>query len=188
MKKYLEKIRGVNKKLLELELVVSFQDILCTEEIAKVLNTSDLDTNLKKLNENLLIKRIRENGCYTIRNNSQELVGCIFMHKHIMGRIIVYERVTLWVARKYRGNGFGFLLMAKISAHYSNELIISISSEKKVFENNELLGMKHINLGVIPGLVLRSLQALGKIKNTDYRYYVNTSLFKWFKKMKELET
>jgi len=179
-------IKHAKMQLTELDLTSRYENSLSFHEMAKILHISGLDRNLNATIPEILTKRINENGCYTIRKEN-ELVGCIFMHKHEMGRITVYERVTLWVAEPYRKNGFGFLLMAKISAHYVECYTISISKNNQVCANNELLGMKHLSLDEIPEFVLDTLRTLGKLRGADYKYYVNHKLYVWLQKLKELE-
>ncbi len=128
--------------------------------------------SLYSVNVDLLKTRL-ENGVFLLKKED-EVIGHIFAHKHLVNKIEVFERSSLWVSRDYRNANLGLLLMSKMTRLYDDKFLISIAQTSKVHHYNELLGMSHITLAQMSNVLVETLEELGKLRDElKYRYYVN---------------
>ena len=114
-----------------------------------------------------------------------EIVGHIFVHKHMLGKHPVFERCTLWVKNDYRKYHLGLLLMHELTIRFKENYLVSIAKPPIVHMYNEFLGMGHITLSQLSAEMIDTLEQIGKLRDEErYKYYVNSRFYKTIKRLK----
>lgn len=164
-------------------LAITFETKLSEKYLQTISNRSKDISFLHFVSVSMLEKRLC-NGALIIYNEN-EIVGHIFVHKHMLGKHPVFERCTLWVKNDYRKYHLGLLLMHQITIRFKENYLVSIAKPSIVHMYNEFLGMGHITLSQLSAEMIDTLEQIGKLRDEErYKYYVNSRFFKAIKRLK----
>jgi len=165
-------------------LQFKFETELSKDYLDTISNRSNDISSLHYVSVEMLNKRLA-NGALVVYNGD-EIVGHIFVHKHMLGgKHPVFERCTLWVRNDYRKYHLGLLLMHELTDRFKEEYLVSIAKPPIVHVYNEFLGMEHITLAQLSVEVIDTLEQIGKLRDEEqYKYYVNARFYKAISRLK----
>ena len=165
------------------DLTITFETKLSEKYLQTISNRSKDISFLHFVSVSMLEKRLC-NGALIVYKED-EIVGHIFVHKHMLGKHPVFERCTLWVKNDYRKYHLGLLLMHELTIRFKENYLVSIAKPPIVHMYNEFLGMGHITLSQLSAEMVDTLEQIGKLRDEErYKYYVNARFFKAIKRLK----
>lgn len=165
------------------DLTITFETKLSKKYLQTISNRSKDISFLHFVSVSMLEKRLF-NGALIVYKED-EIVGHIFVHKHMLGKHPVFERCTLWVKNDYRKYHLGLLLMHELTIRFKENYLVSIAKPPIVHMYNEFLGMGHITLSQLSADMIDTLEQIGKLRDEErYKYYVNARFFKAIKRLK----
>lgn len=165
------------------DLTITFETKLSEKYLQTISNRSKDISFLHFVSVSMLEKRLC-NGALIVYKED-EIVGHIFVHKHMLGKHPVFERCTLWVKNDYRKYHLGLLLMHELTIRFKENYLVSIAKPPIVHMYNEFLGMGHITLSQLSADMIDTLEQIGKLRDEErYKYYVNARFFKAIKRLK----
>ena len=164
-------------------LTLTFETQLSKKYLETISNRSQDISSLHFVSVSMLEKRL-SNGALIVCKED-EIVGHIFVHKHMLGKHPVFERCTLWVKNEYRKYHLGLLLMYELTIRFKEDYLVSIAKPPIVHMYNEFLGMGHITLSQLSAEMIDTLEQIGKLRDEErYKYYVNSRFYKTIKRLK----
>lgn len=164
-------------------LTITFETKLSEKYLQTISNRSNDISSLHFVSVSMLEKRLC-NGALIVYKED-EIIGHIFVHKHMLGKHPVFERCTLWVKNDYRKYHLGLLLMYELTVRFKEDYLVSIAKSPIVHMYNEFLGMGHITLSQLSAEMVDTLEQIGKLRDEErYKYYVNARFFKAIKRLK----
>ena len=165
------------------DLTITFETKLSEKYLQTISNRSKDISFLHFVSVSMLEKRLC-NGALIVYKED-EIIGHIFVHKHMLGKHPVFERCTLWVKNDYRKYHLGLLLMHELTIRFKENYLVSIAKPPIVHMYNEFLGMGHITLSQLSADMIDTLEQIGKLRDEErYKYYVNARFFKAIKRLK----
>ena len=106
-------------------LTLTFETQLSKKYLETISNRSQDISSLHFVSVSMLEKRL-SNGALIVCKED-EIVGHIFVHKHMLGKHPVFERCTLWVKNDYRKYHLGLLLMYELTIRFKEDYLVSIA-------------------------------------------------------------